>query len=372
VQARNWSGGVLLAAEAGSPVIEQIFEGLFEGDGGFPIRGEADLFGAAVEHGNVGGAEAGGILADLDFPGDGLGEEEVEDFLDGPGATGAEVVDLAGFTALQEEPIAADNITDVGVVAAGFKIADLEDGFASAEFDFGDLAGKVGGDENFTTAGAFVVEGAGTDAGDAVVSEVLEAEVILGNFADCVRGEGAERGFLGDGEVAGLDQAVFLAGAHDEDSGEGFSAIADGFQEVDLADGVGGQGFGRGMPGGGDVALTGEVDDGVGTRGGEHFLDGGDVADIGFDHVEALLEMIDVLGVGTPAAGAEDLGVLSEGEFGEVTADETGDPGDEEPHGREYGKGNGWMSKRWVTCKMGACRHVGEAGSVGEGVGRGR
>src|SRR5438309_1618022 len=88
--------------------------------------------------GSVG--SSGRILLDRDRTNAGFPEQEVEDLLDRPGAARGKVIDLAGLALLQQEPVAADDISDVGVVAAGGEIADMDHGLATSGLDLGDLS----------------------------------------------------------------------------------------------------------------------------------------------------------------------------------------------------------------------------------------
>src|SRR5438093_61411 len=56
-------------------------------------------------------------------------------------------------------------------------------------------------------------------------------------------------------------------------------------------------------------------------------------AQVGLDEGDPRPQVVDVLALAPPPAGAEDLRALGERVFGHVAADEPGDAGDQYPHG---------------------------------------
>src|SRR2546427_2735056 len=106
-----------------TPVPEQIAQRLLERDARLPAqRGQP----AAItdQHRHVRGPGARGVLADRDGRVDGLAEEEIQDLLDRPPATRAEVVDLPGLAPLEEQPVPAHDVAHVRVVADRLELAD--------------------------------------------------------------------------------------------------------------------------------------------------------------------------------------------------------------------------------------------------------
>jgi hypothetical protein len=54
-------------------------------------------------------------------------EESVQDLADGAGDAGADVIDLAGFSFLQTQPVGLDDVADIVEIALGVEIADVKD-----------------------------------------------------------------------------------------------------------------------------------------------------------------------------------------------------------------------------------------------------
>src|SRR5207253_985661 len=100
-------------------------------------------------------------------------------------------------------------------------------------------------------------------------------------------------------------------------------------EEVHLADRVRVEGLGRRLPRGRDEALAREMDDVVGHRALDEMLHGREVAQVALDEMELVAQVIDVLGLAAPAARAPHFRALRLRLFREVTADKTGDAGDE-------------------------------------------
>ena len=143
----------------------------------------------------------------------------VQHFADLPRLPGAQVVDLAGLALLQQQPVSADDVAHVGVVAPGLQGAHVDDRLAEPGLDLRDLPGEVRGDEHVAPPRPLVVEGAAAHDGQPVALEVLVAEEVLGDLADRVRRQGPERIVLGDGQFALVHRPVLLAGAHHEEAG---------------------------------------------------------------------------------------------------------------------------------------------------------
>src|SRR5262245_772288 len=161
-----------------TPVPEEIAQRLFERDAWLPAqRGQP----AAItdQHRHVRGPEARGVFADRDGRVDGLAEEEIEDFLDGPPAPRAQVVDLPGLAPAEEQPVAAHDVAHVCVVADRLEVADEDRRLAVARLDLGDLPGKVRGDEEVAAAWPFVVERPRANAGQRVTIAVLVGSMWL-------------------------------------------------------------------------------------------------------------------------------------------------------------------------------------------------
>ena len=177
-----------------------------------------------------------------------------------------------------------------------------------------------------------VVEGPGPDDVKAVALEVLVAHQVLGDLAHGVGGERPERVGLPDRQLVLVDHAIFLAAAHGEEA-RLEPEPADRFEEIDLRDDVGGQRLGRLVPRGADEALGGQMDH-VGGVGEFHERPHrGQVAQVGLDEGDARPQVVDVLALAPPPAGAEDLRALGERVFGHVAPDEPRDARDQYPHG---------------------------------------
>src|SRR5262249_45351759 len=68
----------------------------------------------------------------------------------------------------------------------------------------------------------------------------------------------------------------------------------------------------------------------------DELSDGGEVPQIGFDEGDARSQVLDRLGLASPAARSEHEHASTERIFGHVAADETRNASDEEPHRRYY------------------------------------
>ena len=101
-------------------------------------------------------------------------------------AAGADVVDLAPLAALDEQPVGADDVADVGEVAHHVEVADLDPGLP-ADLDLGHLPGEAADDINVSLAGTGVVERPGHDDVGAVGQVVLDAQDVGGGLAGGVR-----------------------------------------------------------------------------------------------------------------------------------------------------------------------------------------
>ena len=262
-----------------SPILEEIGQGLLERDRAAPADGPLGLLRRAAEDRHVGGPEPRRVLADLDAGSRGLPDEETQHALDGPVHAGAEVVDLARRPALEQEPVAAHDVAHVREVAGGLEVADEHDRLPQPRLDLGDLLGEVRGGEGLAPTGAGVVERAGPHDVHAVALEVLPAHEVLRDLAHRVRRERPQRVRLPDRQLVGVDEPVLLARADDQEA-RGPPELAHRLEEVHLADDVRVEGLDRGLPGGRDEALSGEVDDPVRARLAEERPDREDVAQV--------------------------------------------------------------------------------------------
>src|SRR5712691_5784693 len=95
-----------------TPVLERVGERLLEGDLRLPAQRLPDLRGITQEVGDVGRTEPGGVLLDINARDPAPAQIEVEDLPDSPAPARAEIVNLAGFAALQQKPVAPDDIPD--------------------------------------------------------------------------------------------------------------------------------------------------------------------------------------------------------------------------------------------------------------------
>src|SRR5437867_4069477 len=69
-------------------------------------------------------------------------DEEVEDLAHRPRLTGTEIVDLARLTALQQSPVAPDDVPHVAEIAPRLQVADVDDGWPTPGLDLDHLPGE--------------------------------------------------------------------------------------------------------------------------------------------------------------------------------------------------------------------------------------
>src|SRR5580765_6884363 len=117
------------------PVVEELAEGALEGNRHLPPRGLLDLRRVALEDHHVRGSEALRIDVDGDALHRGGADEELEHLLDRPGAARAEIVDLTGLAALEEQPVAPDHVADIREVATRLEIPHPHHGLAPPRLD---------------------------------------------------------------------------------------------------------------------------------------------------------------------------------------------------------------------------------------------
>src|SRR5882724_8560361 len=195
---QSWTSATFMvtrrpAASAGrrhrplAPVREKIFERSLEGNLHFPAHGLPDLRRVSLQYHDVRGPQPRRIALDGDSFDPGLLQEEIEHLLDRPGATRTEVVDLTRLPPLQQPPVAAHDVADVGEISPRLQIPDEDDRLAEAGLDLGHLLGEVRGDEDLAATRSLVVEGARADDGQAIAHEVLVAHHVLGHLAHRVR-----------------------------------------------------------------------------------------------------------------------------------------------------------------------------------------
>src|SRR5204862_7275203 len=178
------AGLVRLRPRASSPTGEGGAGRLLERDARPPADGALDSFGASAERRNVGRTEPLGIRTDLDAARRRLREQEAQHALDGPVDARAEVVHLARRSPLEEIPVAAHDVADVGESARRLEVADLHDRLLQRELDGGDLLREAGRREVRAATGAIVIECARPDDVEAVALEVLKPHQILRDLAD--------------------------------------------------------------------------------------------------------------------------------------------------------------------------------------------
>src|SRR3989344_3799356 len=140
------------------PVVQDVLEGLLEGDEGLPPGFGLELGVVAVEDLDIAGAHARRVLLRRHFDITHL-EERIEDILNWVRRIGTDVVDLARPAFLHRQKVATHRVPDVREVALGGEVADEDDGLLAAILDVDNLLGEVGGDEDMTSSGPSVVEG---------------------------------------------------------------------------------------------------------------------------------------------------------------------------------------------------------------------
>ena len=185
-------------------------------------------------------------------------------------------------------------------------------------------------DEILAPARAAVIEAPRYNAADSVALVILVGEHLLGHLAHRVGREGAQGVALLHRHLVRVDHAVFLGRACYLDEGV-YAYLAYGFKKVQLADNVVLEGGGRGVPGGWNVTLRGQVENAVGAHGGDQFvgaervhqvalnqvdfvslegvLKGANAGDARLNHMQVVLGVGDVLQAAPPAVDAEDLGI---------------------------------------------------------------
>src|SRR5262249_53088702 len=144
-----------------SPILEEVGEGLLERDHALPAQSLLDLLPTAAQHRDVGRPEPSWILANLDEPEHRPLGQEVEDPLDRPLHARAEVVHLARRAPLEESPVAAHDVADIGKIARRLEIAHVHDRLAQSRLHLGDLLREVRGGEGLAAPRPGVIERAG-------------------------------------------------------------------------------------------------------------------------------------------------------------------------------------------------------------------
>src|SRR5439155_26108193 len=99
-------------------------------------------------------------------------QHEVEDRLDGPRPPRAEIVDLTGLPALEQEPVPAHDVAHVGVVAARSQVTDIDYRLPQAGLDLRHWPGEVRRGEHVRARGPLVIEGPRADDRESVALEV--------------------------------------------------------------------------------------------------------------------------------------------------------------------------------------------------------
>src|SRR6266850_2382681 len=129
---RSWQPFPAASARGGPgplpPVGEQVLQGALEGDLHLPAGRLLDLRRVPFEDHDVGRPQPARIRLDLDVSDAGLLEQEVQHLLDRPRPPRAQVVHFPRLAPLQERPVAADDVPDVGIVAPGREVAHQDTG----------------------------------------------------------------------------------------------------------------------------------------------------------------------------------------------------------------------------------------------------
>src|SRR5262249_28651646 len=132
------------------PVVQKLRERALERNLRLPTRRLLDLGGISFQDHDIGRTEASRISLDRDTLHRALRQERIYDFLDGPRMPRTEVVDFAGYPALEQKPVATHDVAHVGEIAPRLEISDPHDGLGEPGLDLGDLLGDVGLDEHFS------------------------------------------------------------------------------------------------------------------------------------------------------------------------------------------------------------------------------
>src|SRR5262249_26574740 len=196
--------------------------------------------------------------------------------------------------------------------------------------DLGELPRERALREGLAPARPRVVEGPGADDPQAGRPRVLHGQEPLRGLADGVRVPGPERGVLADGKVLGLDQAVLLGAAHDENVRRERVA-AEAFEQVHEAEHVRAQRSSGVEPGLVHARLAREVEHALGPHLAHRGLDRGRVVEVGLEQPHAHGRPRERAPVGTPEAADLHVGPLRAEVLHEVAAHEARDAGDQEP-----------------------------------------
>src|SRR5262249_15285443 len=158
------------------------------------------------------------------------------------------------------------------------------------------------------------------------------AERVLSDLAHGVRRERTLRIRLPDRELVLVDHSILLARARELDPRHDVELLHR-LEQIELADDVGDERFGRRGPGRRNEALRREVEDPLGAELVDDVAHGGRVPEIAFHEADLVPEVLDVLGAAPPPENAHHLHVREREEVvDEMASRETGDPGHQHLH----------------------------------------
>ena len=236
----------------------------FKGYVGLPSKRFAGVRRIAQEQIDFGGAEISRVDFHVLLPVEvEQAEYFVQEFADAVGFAGGDD-EILRFVLLEHQPHGFDIIAGEAPVALGVEIAEVEF-LLQAFFDAGGCAGDFSGDECFAAAGGFVVEEDAVAGVDVVGFAVVYGLPVAVDFGAGVGAAGVKGCFFGLRRFD--DFAVhFAAGSLIEASR--LVGVADGFEKIHRAQGVGLDGVDGLIEAYADVGLCAEVVDFVGLNAG--------------------------------------------------------------------------------------------------------
>ncbi len=248
---------------------------------------------------------------------------------------GAKVVGLTRLASpVESEPVAANDVPNVGEIAAGFQVPHVDDRVLLPLLDGRELLREIRRDEDVPTARSVVVETTGANHLRSEAHEVLVAEIVLSDLADRVGRERPQGVGLANGELVLVDHSVLLARAGDLDPGIDPHGT-NRFEQIQLPEDVGAQRLRGRVPGRRYEALRREVEDAVRPHPVDERGDRALIAQIALLELYLRFDAPDVLRPAAPAHRAEHLGsgVLGKNVFGQMASREAGDSRDQYAQG---------------------------------------
>src|SRR5687768_5273145 len=125
------------------PVIEEVAQGLLDGDARGPAGVVREAARIAEQERQIVRPQARRVGPDLDgrFR---LPHQRLEQIADAEGFTAADVIGAAGLPFLHQQPVSAHGVADVGDVAPRVEVADFQHGLTKAGLRFDNLPREAG------------------------------------------------------------------------------------------------------------------------------------------------------------------------------------------------------------------------------------